>query len=77
MCTQFDFVSVMAWSLIQAGWMHYLLAVFNAHDWTMEYVTTFTGDIFSLLNSVIYLHKAVQELERNHATVSFEFGSYQ
>lgn len=68
---QIDFLSFMAWSLIHAGWMHYLLAIFNAHDWTMEYVTTFTGDIFSLLNSVIYFHKAVQELERNHAAVSF------
>lgn len=25
----------MAWSLIHAGWMHILLAVINAHDWTM------------------------------------------
>jgi hypothetical protein len=61
----------MAWSLIHAGWMHYLLAIFNAHDWTMQYVTTFSGDIFSLLNSVIYFHKAIQELQRNHAAVSF------
>ncbi|KAH6705309.1 HCO3 transporter family-domain-containing protein [Leptodontidium sp. MPI-SDFR-AT-0119] len=66
-----DFLSLMAWSLIHAGWMHYLLAIFNAHDWTMKYVTTFSADIFSLLNSVIYFHKAVQELERNHAQVSF------
>jgi hypothetical protein len=61
----------MAWSLIHAAWMHYLLAIFNAHDWTMQYVTTFSADIFSLLNSVIYFHKAVQELQRNHAAVSF------
>lgn len=61
----------MAWSLIHAGWMHWLLAIFNAHDWTMQYVTTFSADIFSLLNSIIYFHKAVQELERNHAAVSF------
>jgi hypothetical protein len=61
----------MAWSLIHAGWMHYLLAIFNAHDWTMQYVTTFSADIFSLLNSVIYFHKAVQELQRNHDAVSF------
>jgi hypothetical protein len=61
----------MAWSLIHAAWMHYLLAIFNAHDWTMQYVTTFSADIFSLLNSVIYFHKAVQELQRNHNAVSF------
>ncbi|KAJ5034905.1 uncharacterized protein L3040_008173 [Drepanopeziza brunnea f. sp. 'multigermtubi'] len=66
-----DFLSMMAWSLIHAGWMHSLLAIFNAHDWTMKYVTTFSADIFSLLNSVIYFHKAVQELQRNHDTVSF------
>ncbi|KAL2062412.1 hypothetical protein VTL71DRAFT_6678 [Oculimacula yallundae] len=66
-----DFLSLMAWSLIHAGWMHYLLAIFNAHDWTMQYVTTFTADIFSLLNSIIYFHKAIQELERNHSQVSF------
>ena len=60
----------MAWSLIHAGWMHYLLAILNAHDWTMQYVTNFSADIFSLLNSVIYFHKAVQELQRNHAAVS-------
>lgn len=61
----------MAWSLIHAGWMHYLLAIFNAHDWTMQYVTHFSADIFSLLNSIIYFHKAVQELQRNHDAVSF------
>lgn len=61
----------MAWSLIHSAWMHYLLAIFNAHDWTMQYVTTFTADIFSLLNSVIYFHKAIQELQRNHEAVSF------
>jgi len=61
----------MAWCLIHAGWMHYLLAIFNAHDWTMQYVTTFSADIFSLLNSIIYFHKAVQELQRNHEAVSF------
>ncbi|KAI9047065.1 hypothetical protein LZ554_009139 [Drepanopeziza brunnea f. sp. 'monogermtubi'] len=66
-----DFLSMMAWSLIHAGWMHYLLAIFNAHDWTMKYVTTFSADIFSLLNSVIYFYKAIQELQRNHDTVSF------
>ena len=61
----------MAWSLIHAGWMHYLLAIFNAHDWTMRYVTTFSTDIFSLLNSIIYFHKAVQELQRAHDVLSF------
>lgn len=61
----------MAWALIHAGWMHYLLAIVNAHDWTMCYVTTFSTEIFSLLNSIIYFHKAVQELQRAHATLSF------
>lgn len=61
----------MAWSLIHAAWLHYLLAIFNAHDWTMGYVTTFSTEIFSLLNSVIYFHKAIQELQRAHANLSF------
>ena len=61
----------MAWSLLHAGWMHYILAVVNAHDWTMRYVTTFSTEIFSLLNSVIYFHKAVQELQRAHDNLSF------
>ena len=61
----------MAWSLIHAGWMHYVLAIINAHDWTMRYVTTFSTEIFSLLNSIIYFHKAVQELQRAHTDVSF------
>lgn len=61
------FLPVMAWSLIHAGWMHYALAIFNAHDWTMKYVTHFSGDIFSLLNSVIYFHKAAMELRRTHS----------
>ncbi|KAI1921327.1 hypothetical protein LOZ64_001609 [Ophidiomyces ophidiicola] len=65
------FLPFMAWSLIHAGWLHILLAVFNAHDWTMQYVTTFSTEIFSLLNSIIYFHKAVQELERAHANLSF------
>lgn len=51
--------------------MHYLLAFFNAHDWTMRYVTTFSTEIFSLLNSIIYFHKAVQELQRAHNALSF------
>lgn len=61
----------MAWSLIHAGWMHYLLAIINAHDWTMRYVTTFSTEIFSLLNSIIYFHKAIQELQRIHDSLSF------
>lgn len=61
----------MAWSLIHAGWMHFILAGMNAHDWTMCYVTTFSTEIFSLLNSIIYFHKAVQELQRAHDTLSF------
>ncbi|KAM0804231.1 bicarbonate transporter [Usnea florida] len=65
------FLPFMAWSLIHAGWMHYLLAIFNAHDWTMRYVTTFSTEIFSLLNSIIYFHKAVQELQRAHEALSF------
>ena len=65
------FLPFMAWSLIHAGWMHFLLAVFNAHDWTMRYVTTFSTEIFSLLNSIIYFHKAVQELQRAHESLSF------
>jgi hypothetical protein len=68
---QISFLPFMAWSLIHAAWMHYLLAIFNAHDWTMRYVTTFSTEIFSLLNSIIYFHKAVQELQRAHAALSF------
>ncbi|KAK5699116.1 hypothetical protein LTR97_006765 [Elasticomyces elasticus] len=64
-----DFLQFMAWSLIHAGWMHVFLAIFNAHDWTMLYVTEFSCEIFSLLNSIIYFHKAVQELERAHANL--------
>jgi hypothetical protein len=65
------FLPFMAWSLIHAGWLHFLLAVFNAHDWTMRYVTTFSTEIFSLLNSIIYFHKAIQELQRAHNSLSF------
>ena len=61
----------MAWSLIHAGWMHYLLAIFNAHDWTMRYVTNFSAKIFSLLNILIYFNKAIQELRRIHESNSF------
>ncbi|KAL1971008.1 hypothetical protein VTN77DRAFT_2842 [Rasamsonia byssochlamydoides] len=74
LCTeafQVPFLPFMAWSLIHAGWLHYLLAIINAHDWTMRYVTTFSTEIFSLLNSVIYFHKAIQELQRAHANLSF------
>ncbi|KAK4983836.1 hypothetical protein LTR50_006963 [Elasticomyces elasticus] len=65
------FLPFMAWSLIHAGWMHYILAIVNAHDWTMRYVTNFSGEIFSLLNSIIYFHKAVQELQRAHDALDF------
>lgn len=68
---QIPFLPFMAWSLIHAAWLHYLLAIINAHDWTMRYVTTFSTEIFSLLNSVIYFHKAIQELQRAHANLSF------
>ncbi|KAK3363470.1 HCO3 transporter family-domain-containing protein [Lasiosphaeria hispida] len=75
LCTEnfhVEFLPVMAWSLIHSAWMHYLLAIFNAHDWTMGYVTNFSADIFSLLNSVIYLHKAAMELKRTHDNVPFD-----
>ncbi|KAH8423479.1 uncharacterized protein LDX57_001239 [Aspergillus melleus] len=65
------FLPFMAWSLIHAAWLHYVLAIINAHDWTMRYVTTFATEIFSLLNSIIYFHKAIQELERAHDNLSF------
>ncbi|PHH73035.1 hypothetical protein CDD82_5682 [Ophiocordyceps australis] len=65
-----DFLSLMAWSLIHAAWMHLALAMLNAHDWTMQYVTHFSADIFSLLNSVIYMHKAALELQRTHHKAS-------
>ncbi|KAL8749219.1 MAG: hypothetical protein Q9199_007818 [Rusavskia elegans] len=65
------FLPFMAWSLIHAGWMHLLLALINAHDWTMRYVTTFSTEVFSLLNSIIYFYKAVQELQRAHDNLSF------
>ena len=61
----------MAWALIHAGWMHLLLALINAHDWTMRYVTNFSTEVFSLLNSIIYFHKAIQELQRTHDNLSF------
>lgn len=61
----------MAWALVHSAWQLYLLALFNAHDYTMSFVTKFSTEIFSLLNSVIYFHKAVQELQRTHATLSF------
>jgi hypothetical protein len=51
--------------------MHYLLAIFNFHDFTMRYVTTFSTEIFSLLNSIIYFHKAIQELQRDQAALPF------
>ncbi|KAF2015421.1 hypothetical protein BU24DRAFT_390729 [Aaosphaeria arxii CBS 175.79] len=66
-----QFLPFMTWSLIHAAWLHYLLAIFNAHDWTMRYVTTFSTEIFSLLNSIIYFHKAVQELQRAQRSLSF------
>ncbi|PYI02414.1 hypothetical protein BO78DRAFT_463953 [Aspergillus sclerotiicarbonarius CBS 121057] len=68
---QVPFLPFMAWSLIHAAWLHYVLAIINAHDWTMRYVTTFATEIFSLLNSIIYFHKAIQELERAHESLSF------
>ncbi|KAI9845740.1 MAG: hypothetical protein M1837_004573 [Sclerophora amabilis] len=68
---QIPFLPFMAWTLIHSAWMHYILAIFNAHDWTMQYVTTFSTEIFSLLNSIIYFHKAIQELQRAHENSSF------
>lgn len=69
---QVPFLPFMAWSLIHAGWMHWVLAIFNAHEWTMLYVTEFSCEIFSLLNSIIYFHKAVQELQRAHDELPFD-----
>lgn len=36
----------------------------------MQYVTDFSADVFSLLNSVIYFHKAALELKRTHSQTS-------
>lgn len=66
----------MAWSLIHAGCMHCLVAVINAHDWTMRYVTTISMEIFSMLSSTMYFYKAIQELQRAHDTLSFAAFSY-
>ena len=65
------FLPFMAWTFIHTAWLHYILAALNAHDWTMRYVTTFNTEIFSLLNSIIYFHKAIQELQRAQANLSF------
>lgn len=65
------FLPFMAWSLIHAGCMNCLLALINSHDWTMRYATTFSMETFSLLNSIIYLHKAFQKLQCAHNTLSF------
>ncbi|TGZ85254.1 hypothetical protein EX30DRAFT_353296 [Ascodesmis nigricans] len=68
---QIPYLPFMAWACLHSTWMHLLLAIFNAHDWTMGYVTTFSTEIFSLLNSIIYFHKSIQELERVHRNTSF------
>ena len=34
-------------------------------------ITTFSAEVFYLLNSIIYFHKAIQELERVHTSLSF------
>ncbi|KAI5299314.1 hypothetical protein KEM56_003341, partial [Ascosphaera pollenicola] len=65
------FLPFMAWSLIHAAWLLCILAIINAHDYTMRYVTTFSTEIFSLLNSIICFHKAIQELQRAKADLSF------
>ncbi|KAF3902168.1 hypothetical protein ABW21_db0206250 [Orbilia brochopaga] len=67
---QIPYLPFMAWTCLHSTWMLCLLAIFNAHDYTMNYVTTFSTEIFALLNSVIYFHKAVQELQRNHQMAS-------
>ncbi|KAK6359902.1 hypothetical protein TWF696_001029 [Orbilia brochopaga] len=67
---QIPYLPFMAWTCLHSTWILGLLAIFNAHDYTMNYVTTFSTEIFALLNSVIYFHKAVQELQRNHEMVS-------
>ena len=61
----------MAWTLIHCAWPYCLLAILNAHDWTMRYVTTFSIGIFSLLNTIVYFHKAIQELQRANDALSF------
>lgn len=38
----------------------------------MKYVTHFSADIFSLLNSVIYFHKAAMELKRTHERTNLD-----
>ncbi|KAF7190278.1 putative transporter [Pseudocercospora fuligena] len=75
------FLPFMAWSLIHTCWMLWLLATFNAHEWTSKsnmdyltviYLTDFTCQIFSLLNSIIYFNKALQEFRRGHREMPFE-----
>ncbi|KAF2210208.1 hypothetical protein CERZMDRAFT_113435 [Cercospora zeae-maydis SCOH1-5] len=60
------FLPFMAWSLLHSCWMLWALAIFNAHEWSMLYVTEFTCEIFSLLNSIIYFNKALQEFRRSY-----------
>lgn len=66
------FLPFMTWTLIHTGWMLILLAMFNAYEWTMVYITSFTTEIFGLLNVIIYFHKAVQELQGAHDNLDFQ-----
>ncbi|KAF2993246.1 hypothetical protein E8E13_000432 [Curvularia kusanoi] len=66
-----EFLPLMAWTLIHTAWMLVLLAIFNAYEWTMVYVTDFTCEIFGLLTSTVYFNNAIQELMRSQQNVSF------
>jgi hypothetical protein len=65
-----DFLQVMAWSLIHSAWMDYFLAIFNAHDQTMLYPQLLSF-YFLTAESRHLFHKAVQELQLNHYSISF------
>lgn len=66
-----EFLPLMTWTLVHTGWMLILLATFNAYEWTMVYVTNFTCEIFGLLTSIFYFHKAVSELQGAHKNLDF------
>ncbi|PIA97947.1 putative transporter [Cercospora beticola] len=66
------YLPFMAWSLFHSCWMLWALAIFNAHEWSMLYVTEFTCEVFSLLNSIIYFSKALQEFRRSHGTLPLD-----
>jgi hypothetical protein len=66
----FPFLPWMSWILIIAGLQHLFLGLISASTWYLPFITSFSGQVFGVLISMIYIVESCQNVAE-----SFQKGS--